>query len=76
MKEIMGEQLPSIVENPFKKDCITNIRMFAGRSLFDNNWYFRGNVEFRNGNTKGEQKFEKNSFDELYIAIANFCKTL
>ena len=66
-----------MIENPFSKDCITNVSMRASRGLFDKEtFYFRGSVEFKKGNTTGEQKFEADSLDELYIKIANFCKTL
>lgn len=50
--------------------------MRASKSLLDETFYFRGSVEFKKGNTTGEQKFDADSFDELYIEIANFCKTL
>lgn len=76
MKELFGKTLPSVIENPFSKDCITNVSMRASKNLFNETFYFRGSVEFKKGNTTGEQKFEADSFDELYIKIANFCKTL
>lgn len=76
MKELFGSTMPSVIENPFSKDCITNVSMRASKSLVYETFYFRGSVEFKKGNTTGEQKFEADSFDELYIKIANFCKTL
>jgi len=39
----------------------------------DGSWEFEGSVHFKNGNTKGEQKFEANNFGELFNKIANFC---
>lgn len=76
MKELFEKTVPSVIENPFSKDCITCVSMRASKSLLDETFYFRGSVEFKKGNTTGEQKFDADSFDELYIEIANFCKTL
>lgn len=53
MKELFGKTLPSVIENPFSKDCITNVLMRASKSLVYETFYFRGSVEFKKGNTTG-----------------------
>jgi len=49
-------QLPSVIKDPFKKDCVTHINLFMG------NWgrgIWSGSVEFQNGKTSGKQEIEK-----------------
>lgn len=71
-----NEQKPTtIIQNPFKKECIQHIYLSAfkwssGTIVID------GLVRFQQGNTKGEQKFEANSFPELLMKIQQFCESL
>lgn len=66
------EKLPSVVKDPFKKTSVTSIYVRVGRPFFSSNdapfkaW---GSVEFENGKTKGEQKFEGDTFDDVVLQI-------
>lgn len=66
----------SPLKDPFEKDCVTSISMRYWKGSFSDDWYFTGTVEFINGNTKGEQKFDCSSPDQLHAEINEFLKTL
>jgi hypothetical protein len=74
LEKIGNEKMPSILKNPFQKNCVTEIRVSYYE--FMRKWSARGTVEFKNGLTKGEQKFEAETFDEVVIQIKNFLKEL
>ena len=76
MKELFGDTLPTLVKDPFKGGCIEAIHLHATKKLFGDGFNFKGTVEFKNGNTGGEQKFIANSLGELYTDIMNFCLSL
>ena len=76
MKELFGNKAPSIIDNPFTKEGVCKIYMFAIKNSWCNRWSFTGSVEFENGNTRGEQKFEASSLGELYLKIGQFCMSL
>lgn len=76
MKELFGDTLPTLVKDPFKGDYIEGIHMHANKQLIGGGFRFSGSVEFKNGNTGGEQKFKANSLGELYTDIMNFCLSL
>ena len=44
--------------------------------MFGDGFNIRGYVEFKNGETKGEQKFEAGSLGELFVKIHGFCERL
>ena len=77
MEQLFGKTIPSVVKDPFNSNCIETISMRCERSLFDKNkLIFRGYVEFKNNNTEGKQRFEASNLGELYMKIAEFCKSL
>ena len=63
--------LPSIIKNPFKKNKITSIFIRGNEELFSKHkmWEFSGKIEFTNGDTGGEQRFEGTTFDEVVLKI-------
>lgn len=49
--------VPSSLNNPFAADKVERIYINMSKSLFSDKFMFHGSVEFTNGQTKGEQKF-------------------
>jgi len=69
----------SILKDPFRKSCVTNVRIVMNRrGLYDEGEpYWHASVDFRNGNTKGEQKFaDRATFQEITSDVEAFLKTL
>lgn len=64
----------SPINNPFNKDCVTDIIMVASKNSFGTNIY--ANVSFKNGNTSGEQKIRAESLPALFEQVQAFIKTL
>lgn len=70
------EEAISIINDPFKKSCITYINMsmwigdFTGKTIID------GYVKFKNGGTEGKQEFSATSLPELMMKIYKFCEEL
>ena len=55
--EYMGkESLPSDLNNPFNKRNIESIYVSFRRGILSGKWNAYGSIEFKNGNTSGEQK--------------------
>lgn len=67
-----------ILKNPFVKDKVDGIYMRLTKKLFDgdvfNNWI--GSIEFKNGNTEGNQKFECSTIEELLYQMKIFLDNL
>ena len=62
----INSTLPAVINNPFSKNRIISIYVHYSQSIIDSStWTARGAIEFQNGNTKGEQKFSGDSFDEV-----------
>lgn len=79
LEKIMGSKKTAVsgLNDPFKKECLTNISLRAHRNIFaPYNFRFSGTVEFQNENTKGEQEFEGSSLDDIYNQIYEFCENL
>ena len=79
LEKIMGTKRTAVsgLNDPFKKECLKDISIFAHRSMFDPyHFSFSGTVGFQNGNTNGEQKFEGSSLDDIYNQIYEFCENL
>ena len=80
LSEIFGEERnpTTIIQNPFKKECIKSIYLHAFRwdGVFEGRIDFEGSVSFKSGNTEAEQKFKANSLPELYMQIQQFCESL
>lgn len=72
-------KLPSVIKDPFSKKSCKRIWVSFSENLFDDNWAARGTVEFKNGETKGEQSFEAkgpDAFDQVVLQIREFLKEL
>jgi ABC-type antimicrobial peptide transport system permease subunit len=68
-KHIGKEKLPSIINDPFKKSKVKSIRVHYGEKVFGIGWHAYGVLEFQNGNTTGEQKFNGETFDDVVASI-------
>ena len=69
----------SILNNPFKKECVTDILIKFSTGSFSGEKYWYGYVEFKNGGTSGRQDFKNYQSDEfkrLVLDIENFVKSL
>lgn len=66
---------PSSINNPFKKDCITDITIFKRKNWSDE-YYYAGYITFEYENTKGEMRFEGESLEDVYNQIHQFCEGL
>jgi hypothetical protein len=67
-----NESVPSITKNPFSKQCITRLYVNYSKNLFSETWYASGCVEFKNGETKGEQNFKGANFDDVALQMKNY----
>lgn len=67
MGSIGNEQLPSAINNPFSKNKVTRISVSFAE--YFGNWKAYGQLVFENGNTKGEQKFIGETFDDVVLQI-------
>ena len=77
MKQLFGNTKLSVVEDPFNAECIESIVLRCDRKLFNENEFeFKGHVDFEKNNTEGTQRFTANNLGELYEKIAEFCKSL
>lgn len=76
MEQLFGKTIPSAINNPFNATCIETISLRGFRKLIDGEFIFKGYVEFKNDRTEGKQNFTASNLGELYIKIAEFCKSL
>lgn len=65
--------MPSVIKDPFVK---VHIKHISVRWYNTFKIYARGTVEFQNGNTKGEQEFEGDTFDEVVLKIKAMIENL
>jgi len=67
------EKLPSVIQDPFNKSSVIRIYVSFSRGIFyPHDFSANGSVEFENGRTKAEQKFDGATFDEVVIKIKSF----
>lgn len=76
IKSFGEEKMPSILNDPFKATHVERIFVSYGKDLLGRTMSARGSVEFRNGNTKGEQQFTGETFDHVVIQIKAMLETL
>lgn len=73
--DILGGSL-DIIKNPFNKDSLDGIQIYMARNIFTRDFYFKGVVEFRNGNTQGKQTFEGENLVDVFVKVRDFCMNL
>lgn len=69
----------SILNNPFTKECVTDVMIKYTTSTFSENSYWYGYVKFKNGGTTGRQCFgnyKPDEFKKLVNDIENFVNSL
>jgi len=76
MKQIISENAPSIIKDPFNKDGFDGLNVHVSRKWFSGGWDITGAVYFKNGNTNGEQKFRNQTLDGLLIEMKQFLDNL
>ncbi len=76
VEELFGKTIPAEIKNPFNAKYIENIHMSCYRGVIDRKLRFCGDVEFKNADTEGRQKFEASNFSELFMKIMRFCRSL
>ena len=64
----------SILNNPFKKECVTEIMIRFVIHSFNKVGYWYGYVEFKNGATSGRQDFGNYKLDEFKILVTDIEK--
>lgn len=65
----------SIVKDPFNKNCMVGLWVHCNKSNYSG-WSYSGSVNFENGNTKGEQKFNGESLKDVLLKVEAFILTL
>lgn len=68
------ESMPTVLKDPFGKRNVTRIYVSMSQSLFNDTFSANGSVEFKNGDTHGEQKFNGDTFDDVVLKIQAFLK--
>ena len=71
------EKLPSVINDPFSKNCVTDITVYFRQHTFDKTkWSATGIIEFTNGSTSGKHKFTGDTFDDVVLQIKSAIKSL
>lgn len=68
--------MPTTLNNPFAIDKVENIWIHMRKNLFSKGFSFTGSVEFSNGRTNGEQKFEGADIMDVVKQIYAFLEQL
>lgn len=69
----LGNTNISVLKDPFKKNKIIRVSVnFSENEFREGNWKARGYVDFKNGNTQGQQKFEGETFENVVLQIKTF----
>lgn len=78
MSDYFGDidKAPSIIANPFDASKVEHIRVWMSKRLMGDGFYIKGVVEFRNGNTGGQQNFTGESLMDVLQQIYTFLETL
>jgi hypothetical protein len=72
----IGETKIGNLQDPFSKNCVVRVYVSYSMGRLSGEWSANGSVEFKNGNTNGEQTFDGKSFDEVVSKIKSFIETL
>lgn len=76
MFELKDGQSLSILNDPFKKECVAelHIHWYSGKYSFSNG--ISGSVEFKNGTTSGVQKFTGETIADIVQKMESFINSL
>jgi len=72
----MGNEKLDVIKNPFAKKRISELWIRFAPEMFSHEWKATGTLKFQNGNTKGEQRFEGDSVDEIIIQMKKVIESL
>ena len=73
LPKINKSQVPTIIKDPFKENMINEVHMH----WYANDGLWRATIEFKNGNTKGEQRLVNSSdFDDITAQIRAIIESL
>jgi hypothetical protein len=75
MNLLETESRISVLKDPFKKECLRDVLINICRRS-DGTTRTWGKIEFVNGNTVGQQKFEAETFDALMAQMRAFIETI
>lgn len=67
---------PTLHLDPFKKDKVDSIFLHYTKGMFSNTYSWSGNIEFKNGNTSGTQKFKENDLPVILQKMQQFLDSL
>ena len=71
-----GKNYLSPVNDPFNKDSLESVWISIRRRTFEEGYNISGKVEFKNGDTKAEQQFKGETFDDCVLKIKVFIESL
>lgn len=75
MTQDLKDSAASVLNDPFKKNCMVGLSTWCSVG-FSGAWSYSGRVQFKNGDTEGEQKFKGESLNALLIKMQAFVETL
>lgn len=75
MTQDLKDSAASVLTDPFNKNCMVALSTHAYCG-FAGQWSYTGRVQFKNGDTEGEQKFKGESLNALLIKMQAFVETL
>lgn len=64
------------LKDPFKKDSIRKVQVVFQDFWSNGVWKADGYIDFKEGNTSGQQKFDGTSIEDVLEKMAAFVKTL
>lgn len=78
LDSIFGDKkdVPQIVSNPFNFQNIEEIHIHFSKGIISKKWCATAYVCFKNGDTKGEQKFNGENLADVYVKVYEFCNQL
>lgn len=66
----------SILKDPFSNSCVTKVMTYAFKNIFNDEWKYTGDIEFKNGQTQGKQKFTGRDMADVIHQMEAFLATL
>lgn len=70
-------KMMSVVNDPFFKDKVEEITVTYEKGMFaPHSWIARGKVYFKDGNTRANQSFKGDNFDDVVLQIKSFINSL